>query len=107
MSIAMKALATTDFSAVTTGNQLDPARPGAILLHDFREPLGLNANALAMALRLGRYFGTTPQFRMNLQHVLSLQRMFNRWKQHRGVDRSLAIHHLDVVQLLVRLFLSD
>ena len=96
MSILIKDLATTDFSAVTTGNQLEPVRPGDILLHDFMEPLGLSANALATAihvptnritgilaatrgvtadtaLRLAHYFGTTPQFWMNLQSNYDLR----------------------------------
>ncbi len=71
--------------------------PGEILLEEFIRPLGLTANALALALRvpsnrigaivkgeravsadtalrLARYFGTTAQFWLNLQtsHDLSL-----------------------------------
>ncbi len=69
---------------------LPPVHPGEILLEDFMSPLGLSANALATqlrvpatrigditrgrrgitadtALRLGRYFGSTPQFWLNLQ----------------------------------------
>ena len=71
--------------------------PGEILLEEFMKPLGLSANALATALRvpatrigailndhrsvtadtalrLARYFGTTPEFWVNLQtaHDLSL-----------------------------------
>jgi addiction module HigA family antidote len=66
--------------------------PGEILREEFMEPLGITANALAIALRvpatrigdilradrpravsadtamrLARYFGTTPQFWINLQ----------------------------------------
>ena len=64
--------------------------PGKILLRKFVLPLGLSANSLALALRvpanrigaiikgeraitadtalrLARYFGTTPEFWMNLQ----------------------------------------
>lgn len=96
MSISIQELATTDFSEVTTGNRLQPVSPGAILRHDFMEPLGLSANALALALhvptnritgilsatrgvtadtalRLARYFGTTPQFWMNLQNNYDLR----------------------------------
>ena len=96
MSISIQELATTDFSSVTTGNQLELVRPGDILLHDFMQPLGLSANALATALhvptnritailasmrgvsadtalRLARYFGTTPQFWMNLQSNYDLR----------------------------------
>jgi antitoxin HigA-1 len=90
MSIQIEDLSTTDFAQVTTGGRLQPVKPGDILLHDFMEPLELSANALAAALhvptnritsilaasrrvtadtalRLARYFGTTPQFWMNLQ----------------------------------------
>ena len=71
--------------------------PGEVLREEFMEPLGLSAHAVALALhvpatrigdivkqrravtadtaaRLARFFGTTPQFWMNLQaaHDLSL-----------------------------------
>jgi addiction module HigA family antidote len=71
--------------------------PGEILLYEFMEPLGLSARALAAildvppnrltelikgrrgvtadtALRLSRYFGTTPEFWMNLQAAHDLSR---------------------------------
>jgi addiction module HigA family antidote len=96
MSIRLEDLDATDFGDVATGRQLQPVRPGDILLHDFMEPLGLSANALAAALqvpanritgilaasrrvtadtalRLSRYFGTTPQFWMNLQTNFDLK----------------------------------
>ena len=66
--------------------------PGEVLREEFMKPLGLSANALALALRvpatrigdilrtekpravtadtairLARYFGTTPEFWLNLQ----------------------------------------
>ena len=64
--------------------------PGVILFEDYMQPLGLSQNRLAMelrvpvprinalvhgkrsitadtAIRLGRYFKTTPEFWMNLQ----------------------------------------
>ena len=67
-----------------------PIHPGEFLREDFMAPLGLSANALAMALhvpvtrvseivrerrgitadtalRLAQYFGTTPDFWMNMQ----------------------------------------
>jgi addiction module HigA family antidote len=67
-----------------------PIHPGEILREEFMIPFGLNPNKLAialrvaapniyeivretrglsaeMALRLGRFFGTTPEFWMNLQ----------------------------------------
>jgi addiction module HigA family antidote len=71
-------------------NKMRPIHPGEILREEFMTPLGLSANALAVALRvpaprvndivrerrgvtsdtalrLARYFGTTPQFWLNLQ----------------------------------------
>ena len=69
---------------------MPPIHPGETLREDFLKPLGLTVNRLAIelqvpvtrvndiargkraisadtALRLARYFGTTPQFWMNLQ----------------------------------------
>jgi len=71
-------------------NNMRPIHPGEVLREEFMEPLELSANALAIALRvpaprindivrerrgitpdtalrLARYFGTTPQFWLNLQ----------------------------------------
>lgn len=75
---------------------LPPVHPGETLREDFLKPLGLTANRLAIelrvpvtrvsdivrgrraitadtALRLARYFGTTPQFWMNLQANYDLE----------------------------------
>jgi addiction module HigA family antidote len=75
---------------------IPPIHPGETLAEDFLKPLGLSANRLAMellvpvtrindivrgkraitadtALRLARYFGTTPQFWMNLQANYELE----------------------------------
>jgi addiction module HigA family antidote len=74
--------------------------PGEILREEFMKPLGLSANALALALRvpatrigdilrperpravsantairLGRYFGTSPEFWLNLQSAYDLSRV--------------------------------
>jgi addiction module HigA family antidote len=71
--------------------------PGEVLREEFLKPLGLSANALALALRvpatrigdilraekpravtadtairLARYFGTTPEFWLNLQSAYEL-----------------------------------
>jgi addiction module HigA family antidote len=71
--------------------------PGEVLREEFMRPLGLSANALALALRvpatrigdilrtekpravtadtairLARYFGTTPEFWLNLQSAYEL-----------------------------------
>jgi antitoxin HigA-1 len=71
--------------------------PGEILREEFMKPLGLTANALAKAchtdrsqlehitrerrgigadtaLRLSKYFGTSPEFWMNLQDRYELER---------------------------------
>jgi len=76
--------------------RLKPIHPGEILREEFMAPLDLNANKLAlalhvpapgiyeiikeergispeMALRLGRAFGTTPDFWMNLQSEFDLR----------------------------------
>ena len=75
---------------------MPPMHPGETLREDFLKPLGLTANRLAMelmvpvtrvndiargkraitadtALRLSRYFGTTPQIWMNLQANYDLE----------------------------------
>jgi addiction module HigA family antidote len=75
---------------------MPPIHPGETLREDFLKPLGLSANRLAMelmvpvtrvndiargkraitadtSLRLARYFGTTPQFWMNLQTNYDLE----------------------------------
>lgn len=78
------------------GEPIPPTSPGDILLHEFLEPLGMSANALARelhvpvnritsvlnatrrvtadtALRFARYFGTTPQFWLGLQDQYDLE----------------------------------
>lgn len=70
--------------------KMDPVHPGEVLLEEFLQPAGLSQNRLALdigvparrineivlgkravtantALRLSRYFDTTPQFWMGLQ----------------------------------------
>jgi|SRR5271166_306233 addiction module HigA family antidote len=79
-----------DFSDVRTGRRLPPVHPGEVLRDEFLSPLGISVYELASAikvprsrvndivlgrravttdsaLRLGRYFGTTPEFWLNLQ----------------------------------------
>lgn len=71
-------------------DKLSPIHPGEVLLEEFLNPMGLSQNRLALdigvharrineivlgkrsvtadtALRLARYFGTSPQFWMGLQ----------------------------------------
>ncbi len=98
MSIRIEDIHRIDFSDVIDpqGEPIPPTSPGDILRHEFLEPLGLSANALSQAikvpanritailngrravtadtaLRLARYFGTTPQFWMNLQKNYELR----------------------------------
>lgn len=72
--------------------------PGEVLREEFLKPLGLSANALALALRvpvtrvndiarerrsitadtalrLARYFGTSPEFWLNLQQAYDLSKV--------------------------------
>lgn len=78
-------------------NQMRPIHPGEILREEFLAPMEMSSNALAMelhvpaprindvvrerrgitpdtALRLARYFGTTPQFWLNLQSSFDLRK---------------------------------
>ena len=80
--------------------RLKPIHPGEILREEFMVPLHLNANKLAlalhvpaptvydivheqrgispeMALRLGRFFRTTPDFWLNLQSEYDLRMVRN------------------------------
>ena len=77
--------------------KLDPILPGEILLEEFMKPNGVSQNRLArdidvnparvndivhgrsaitagIALRLGKYFGTTAELWMNLQASYDLRR---------------------------------
>ena len=77
-------------------NKMRPIHPGEILREEFLVPLGLSASALALelkvpaprindivrerravtpdtALRLSRYFGTSPEFWMDLQTAFDLK----------------------------------
>ena len=79
-----------------TSRALPPIHPGEILKEDLMAPLGLSINRLARelrvpvtrisdivnrrrnltadtSLRLARYFGTTPEFWMNLQSTYELR----------------------------------
>jgi addiction module HigA family antidote len=75
--------------------KLNPVYPGEVLLEEFLKPMGLSQNRLSLeigvhprrineivlgkrritadtALRLARYFGTSPQFWMGLQNDYDL-----------------------------------
>jgi addiction module HigA family antidote len=79
-----------DFADLTTGKRIPLTHPGEILREDFLVPMKISIYALALAIkvprsrlndivlgrrgitadtafRLARYFGTTPDFRINLQ----------------------------------------
>ena len=79
-----------DFADVASGRQLAPVHPGEILRDEFLTPMGISVYRLAhainvsrprlndivlgrrgvttdTALPLGRYFGMTPEFWINLQ----------------------------------------
>lgn len=97
MPIAREALDSIDFAEVVepNGAPIPPAHPGEVLLEEFMRPLGLSQYRLAKAilvpalrislivrrqrsmtadtaLRLARYFGTTPEFWLNLQNHYDL-----------------------------------
>jgi len=80
----------------TKQKRLDPIHPGEILLEDFMKPMGVSINSLARnvivppgrisaivnskraitadtALRLGKYFGVSPQTWMGLQAEYDLR----------------------------------
>ncbi|MGH6887223.1 MAG: HigA family addiction module antitoxin [Geminicoccales bacterium] len=88
-----------DFSDIERpgGERLPPMHPGEVLREELLEPLGMSAYALAKALhvpldritailageraisadtalRLARFFGTTPDFWINLQGAYELER---------------------------------
>ena len=79
-----------DFSEVRPGRRLPTVHPGEILRDEFLTPMGISVYELShaikvprsrtndivrgrraittdTAIRLGRYFGTTPEFWINLQ----------------------------------------
>lgn len=105
---------TTSKSSIITepgaGNRIAPLHPGEMLREEFMKPLGLSANALAMALRvpvtriseivrerrgitadtalrLGRYFNMSAAFWMRLQMDFDLDS---------AADTAMREIHLDV-----------
>ena len=82
--------------AMAHKNGMRPVHPGEVLREEYLEPLGMSVNALARelgigaarlneivlgrrgvsadtALRLARYFGTTPELWLNLQAFYDLR----------------------------------
>jgi len=95
-SIIISEVNTRMAGKMVTKNRLPPIHPGEILREEFLSPLGMSANELALALRvpatrindivnerrgitadtalrLSRYFGTTPKFWMNMQASWELE----------------------------------
>ena len=95
MPTKSKSLTTTE-PELAEGARMAPLHPGEMLREDFMKPLGLSANALAIALRvpvtriseivrerrgitadtalrLARYFNMTPEFWMRLQMDFDLE----------------------------------
>lgn len=104
-----------DFTDVTTGRRLPPVHPGEILREDFLDPMAISVYTLAKtikvprsrvndivlgrraittntALRLARYFGTTPEFWINLQarYDLEVARQTLRGRIEREVEPRIA-----------------
>jgi addiction module HigA family antidote len=104
MTIKRQDLDSIDFGGEVTGDRLDHVTAGDVLRREFMEPLGLSARALAReievpvtriteilkaqrsvtaetALRLGRRFGTSPEFWLGLQtaHDLEIAREALGW----------------------------
>jgi addiction module HigA family antidote len=94
--------------------KLKPVHPGEHLLEDFMKPYGLSMNKLAMdlrvpvtriadivgqrrgitsdtALRLARYFKTTPEFWMNMQVRYELD--FAEDERKKEIDRDVRPIH--------------
>ncbi len=86
--------------------------PGEILREEFMKPMGISQNALAIALhipvtrigeivherrgitadtalRLGKYFGTTSEFWMNLQTQYDLGKTFKEKKEDIALIRAV------------------
>jgi addiction module HigA family antidote len=102
-----------DFKDVATGKRIPPAHPGQILHAEFLEPMGISVYALAnaikvprsrvneivrgrravtadTALRLARYFGTSPEFWVNLQAHFDLE--VAKKSSRRRIDKEVEPH---------------
>jgi len=96
-------------------NGMRPVHPGEILREEYLVPLETSVNALSLALnmpatrlheilkerrgvtadtsyRLARYFGTTPEFWLNLQTTYDLKTLPNRSEIDREVEPREAVH---------------
>jgi antitoxin HigA-1 len=102
----------TTIRAAATPNRVT-AHPGEVLNQEFLEPLGMSVNALAIALRvpatrigaivkgersvtadtalrLARFYGTSPEFWMNLQAMYDLTK--TRMKSGEAIARDVRPH---------------
>ncbi len=103
-----------DFSDIVSGRRLPPIHPGEILRDEFLTPMGISVYALAnaikvprsrandivlgrraittdTAMRLGRYFGTSSEFWINLQARYDLdvaERTLRRKIEHEVAPRA-------------------
>jgi addiction module HigA family antidote len=100
-----------DFADVTTGKRLPLVHSGEILRDDFLKPMKISVYTLAQAIkvprsrindivlgrrgvtvdtafRLARYFGTSPEFWINLQARYDLDAADR--KLHRRIEREVA-----------------
>jgi addiction module HigA family antidote len=106
MSLITRAATGWKFGGVTT-------HPGVVLLEEFLKPLDISKNKLAMdihvaatrigaivngersvtpdtALRLARYFGTSPEFWLNLQLGYDLSK--TRIEQEKQIEREVQVY---------------
>ena len=100
-----------DFSDIVSGRRLPPVHPGEILRDEFLTPMGISVYQLAnsikvprsrandlvlgrravttdTAMRLGRYFGTSAEFWINLQARYDLDVADRRLR--RRIEREVA-----------------
>jgi addiction module HigA family antidote len=98
-----------------SSKKLNPVHPGEVLLEEFLKPMGLSQNRLALAigvpprrineivlrkrgvsadtaLRLARFFGTTPKFWLGLQSDYDLDVATDTWG-HRILQEVRVFHH--------------
>jgi len=111
MAIKREEIENMDFSDVSDGTRLAPVHPGEVLLHDFMEPLDVTQHRLAItigvpprrineivhckrgitadtALRLGRFFGTTPNFWTALQASYDTENVLSHiWESLKSIPR--------------------
>ncbi len=107
MALLREQLKDIDFRDVATGRRLAPVHPGAVLMHDFIEPLGITRYKVAKlagvqqrrideicagnrsitgdtALRLARLLGTDAAFWINLQAQYDLEKTY--LEQHERIE---------------------